>query len=47
MPIIALSANALEADRRKAMESGMDTHMAKPLDVSRLLDIIKDMGIEL
>ncbi len=47
VPIIALSANALEADRRKAMESGMDTHMAKPLDVSRLLDIIKDMGIEL
>ncbi len=47
VPIIALSANALEADRRKAMESGMDAHMAKPLDVSLLLEKIKEMGIVL
>ena len=45
IPIIAVSANALEEDRRRSMESGMDAHMAKPLDISSLLKMIEDMGI--
>jgi CheY-like chemotaxis protein len=30
VPIIALTASALDTDRRRALESGMDEHMAKP-----------------
>lgn len=39
-PIIALSANAFDEDRRRSMESGMNAHMAKPLDMTALLDLI-------
>ncbi len=37
IPIMALSANVLESDVRQSLESGMDAHLAKPLDVSQLL----------
>lgn len=40
LPIIALSANAFESDRRKSIESGMDAHLTKPLDIPLLLDTI-------
>ncbi len=40
IPIIALSANAFESDRRKSIESGMDAHLTKPLDVPQLLETI-------
>ena len=36
LPIIALSANAFEEDRRKSLTSGMDDHISKPIDVAIL-----------
>ena len=41
IPIIALSANALEEDKKRAMESGMDAHMAKPLNVHLLEELLR------
>ncbi len=38
IPIIAMTANAFEEDKRKALEMGMNAHIAKPIDVNRLLD---------
>ncbi len=32
IPIIAMTANAYDEDRRKCMEAGMDAHMSKPID---------------
>ncbi len=32
IPIIAMTANAFEEDRKKAFEMGMDGHIAKPID---------------
>lgn len=37
IPIIALSANAFEEDRRKSSESGINIHIAKPIDIQELL----------
>ncbi len=36
IPIIAVTANAFDEDRRAAEEAGMDGHVAKPIDVKKL-----------
>ena len=41
LPIIALSANAREEDRRKSMDSGMNNHVAKPFDIDFLVETIR------
>lgn len=38
IPIIALSADAFESDKRKSIESGMHAHLTKPMDVPLLLE---------
>lgn len=43
IPIIALSANAFESDKRASMESGMNEHLPKPLDVDLLLKTIAEL----
>lgn len=40
IPIIALSANAFESDKRMSIESGMNAHLTKPMDVPLLLETI-------
>ena len=40
IPIIALSANAFESDKRMSIESGMDAHLTKPIDIPLLLETI-------
>ncbi len=40
IPIIALSADAFERDKRLSIESGMNAHLTKPIDVPELLDAI-------
>ncbi len=41
IPIIAMTANAFEEDRKLAMESGMNEHMAKPIDISVLMELLQ------
>ena len=36
VPIIAMTANAFDEDKRAALESGMNDHVAKPVDVNVL-----------
>ena len=38
IPIIALTAHALETDRQKALAAGADDFDTKPVDIKRLLD---------
>lgn len=40
IPIIALSANTFEEDKRMSWESGMNAHMAKPFNLPELLGLI-------
>ena len=40
IPILAMTANAFEEDRQKALMSGMNGHIAKPIDIDRLLDTL-------
>ncbi len=40
IPIIAMTANAFEEDKKKALESGMNAHIAKPIDVTKLLEVL-------
>ena len=42
VPIIALSANAFEEDKRKSLEAGMNAHVAKPIDVKTLFGVIEE-----
>lgn len=41
IPIVAITANAFEEDRQKALEAGMNEHVSKPIDLERLLEVVK------
>lgn len=41
LPIIALSANAFEEDRKKSLDYGMDDHIAKPINLEELLEAMR------
>jgi two-component system sensor histidine kinase/response regulator len=41
IPIIAMTASAMAGDREKAIESGMNDHVAKPIDVNQLFTCLR------
>ena len=41
IPIVALSANVFDEDRIKAIHSGMNEHIAKPIDLEELYTIME------
>jgi len=50
LPIIAMTANAMAADRDRCLEAGMNDHIAKPIDPEQLFRVLlrwtEDRGIE-
>ena len=42
--IFACTANSYQEDKEKAMESGMDDFITKPIDIRALLDKLKELG---
>lgn len=40
IPIVAMTADAFEEDRQKALTSGMNDHIAKPIDIERVLEVL-------
>ncbi|MFK4784511.1 response regulator [Fusobacterium sp. MFO224] len=43
VPIVALSANAFDEDRKKSLKYGMDEHLGKPIEINELKKILKKM----
>ncbi len=41
LPIIAMTANALEEDKEAAVKNGMNAHIAKPLDMEVFMNVLK------
>ena len=39
--ILAMTANAFEEDKREAIESGMNAHLSKPIEVEKLIKALK------
>ena len=40
IPIIAMTANAFEEDKKKAFEAGMNAHIAKPINIDTIMDAL-------
>ncbi len=40
IPIIALTANAFDEDMKRSVESGMNGHLSKPLDIKQVIQVI-------
>ena len=40
IPIIAMTANAFEEDRKKALAAGMNAHIVKPIDIEIMLSTL-------
>ncbi len=41
LPIIAMTANALEEDKEAALKNGMNAHISKPLDIDAFIELLK------
>lgn len=42
IPIIAMTANAFDEDMKKSIESGMNGHLSKPIDIDKLYKVLQE-----
>ena len=43
VPILAMTADAFEEDRQKALRSGMDGHLSKPIEIDKLFEALDEL----
>ena len=46
VPIIAMTANAMESDRQACLQAGMDDHLAKPFNASVLQEVLAQYAVQ-
>jgi CheY-like chemotaxis protein len=44
IPIIAMTAHAMEGDRERCMESGMDDYVSKPIQRDKLFKLLMNLA---
>jgi len=47
LPVIALTASAMQSDRERCLEAGMDDYLSKPIEVKRLREVLQRFMPEL
>ena len=43
IPIVAMTANAFAEDVHSSMDAGMNAHLAKPVDMEKLKDVLENL----